>query len=259
MRSIEEIAWDLCGLYYDNKPPININGQLEYYLAGSLATLPLLCAERIQDLVLDENGVVVGTNEPIEIDNSVRTIFQSYRRKINDTDYVPVKSERSKIGIIEKINTEISDITELSDLGTNIIHISDPREQNCSYNVSFVYYNGKRIVIPSPIDVISFKISQCIGRKKAIQKRQLMEQIERNDKIIKKHNDEYLKQIKDFIPLAIGISKLYPLNNIIMRMREIMESEDNFDYQILEQIKEELSEYPEIVDLFDGLNKTKTI
>lgn len=259
MRNVEEIAWDLCCLYYDNKPPINNSGQLEYYLAGSLATLPLLCAEKIEDLIIDENGFVIGISNSTEINEPIRNIFQKYRRKINDTDYVPVKSEPSKIGLIDKVNTEISDINELSDLGTNVIHISDPREQNCGYNVSLIYFNGKRIVIPSPIDIISFKLSQSVGRKKAIQKRQLMEQSVKNDKIIKKHNDEYLKQIRDFIPLTIGVSKLYSLDTIVMRMREIMESENNFDYQILIQIKEDLSEYPEIIELFDGLNKTKTI
>lgn len=259
MRNIEEIAWDLCCLYYENKPPINSSGELEYYLAGSLATLSLLCAERIQDLILDENGVVIGANEPIEIDGSVRTILQSYRRKINDADYVFVKSEPSKIGLVDKINTEVTDMSELSDLGTNVIHISDPREQSCSYNVSVIDFQGKKIVIPSPIDIISFKLSQCVGRKKAIQKRQLMEQSERNDKIIKKHNDEYLKQIKDFIPLAIGVNKLYSLENIVTRMKEIIESENNFDHQILEEIKTDLSQYPEMIELFDGLNKSKTI
>lgn len=259
MRNIEEIAWDLCCLYYENKPPINSSGELEYYLAGSLATLPMLCAERIQDLVIDENGIIIGANEPMEIDDSVRTIFQSYRRKINDADYVSVKSEPNKVGLVDKINTEITDMSELSDLGTNVIHISDPREQSCSYNVSLIEFQGKKIVIPSPIDIISFKLSQCVGRKKAIQKRQLMEQSEKNERIINKHNEAYLKQIRDFIPLAIGVSKLYSSENIITRMKEIMESENNFDHQIIEEIKTDLSQYPEITELFDGLNKSKTI
>ena len=259
MRNIEEIAWDLCCLYYESKPPINCSGELEYYLAGSLATLPLLCAERIQDLVIDENGVVIGTNEPIAIDDSIRTFFKSYRRKINDADYVFVKSEPNKTGLVNKINTEIHDMSELSDLGTNVIHISDPREQSCSYNVSVVYFQDKKIVIPSPIDIISFKLSQCVGRKKAVQKRQLMEHSEKNERIISKHNEAYLKQLRDFIPLAMGVSKLYSLENIVARMKEIMESENNFDHQIIEEIKTDLSQYPEITALFDGLNKAKTI
>lgn len=43
MRNIEEIAWDLCELYYKTKPPINKNGNVLYYMAGSLATLPFIC------------------------------------------------------------------------------------------------------------------------------------------------------------------------------------------------------------------------
>lgn len=42
-------------------------------------------------------------------------------------------------------------------------------------------------------------------------------------------------------------------------MKEIMENEDNFDPQIIEGIKTDLSQYPEITELFDGLNKSKTI
>ena len=97
MRNIEQIAWNLYCLYYENKPPINSNGKLEYYLARSLATLPLLCAEKIQDIILDENNNVIGVTDPIEIDDSIRTILQNYRRKIHDADYVFVKSEPSKV------------------------------------------------------------------------------------------------------------------------------------------------------------------
>lgn len=259
MRNVEEIAWDLCCLFYENKPPINSNGELEYYLAGSLATLPMLCAERIQDLVVDENGVVVGANEPVDIDNSVRTILQSYRRKINDSDYVFIKSSPSKVGLVDKINTQITDMSDLSDLGTNVIHISDPREQSCSYNVSVIYFKDKKIVIPSPIDIISFKLSQCVGRKKVIQKRQLMEKSEKNERIIQKNSEEYLRQLRDFIPLTMGVSKLYSAETIVARMREIMESENNFDQQIIEDIKSDLSDYPQITELFDGLNKGRKI
>ena len=87
---------------------------------------------------------------------------------------------------MDKINNEITDINKLSDLGTNVIHISDPREQNCTYHISIIYYQNKKIVIPSPIDIISFKLSQCIGRKKVIQKRQFMDNNEKNERIIKK-------------------------------------------------------------------------
>lgn len=31
MRNIEEIAGDLCCLYYENKPPINNNGGIPIY------------------------------------------------------------------------------------------------------------------------------------------------------------------------------------------------------------------------------------
>ena len=91
---------------------------------------------------------------------------------------------------MDKINNEITDINKLSDLGTNVIHISDPREQNCTYHISIIYYQNKKIVIPSPIDIISFKLSQCIGRKKVIQKRKLMENNEKNERIIKKNQEE---------------------------------------------------------------------
>lgn len=257
MRNIEEIACDLCSLYYDSKPPINSNGELEYYLAGSIGTLPLLCAERIQGLILDENNIVIGVDEPIEIDNSVRTIFQKFRRKINDLDYVSVKSVPNKKGVIDKIDTEIPDIGELSDLGKMVIHKSDQREQNCGYNVSIVYFKDKKIVITSPIDIIAFKLDQCIRRKKHIKEKQLLEQTEKTIKIINTNKEEYLKQIRDFIPLAIGVSKIYPSEQIIMRMKEIIESENSLDYQIIEDIKTELSGYLEITELLDGLSKEK--
>ena len=55
MRNIEEIAWDLCELYYKTKSPIDENGNVIYYMAGSLATLPFICADSMQEIMID-NG-----------------------------------------------------------------------------------------------------------------------------------------------------------------------------------------------------------
>ena len=48
---------------------------------------------------------------------------------------------------MDKINNEITDINKLSDLGTNVIHISDPREQNCTYHISIIYYQNNEYII----------------------------------------------------------------------------------------------------------------
>ena len=143
MRQIEEIAWDLCCLYYDSKSPINSDGELEYLLVGSLATLPLLCAEKIEDVILDENNKVVTIENCQEIDEHTRLIFQKYRRQIHDVDYVEVNSGPNKAGVIHGISS-IQDIDRISSLGQRVINKTDPREQECNYNLCRLTYNNAR-------------------------------------------------------------------------------------------------------------------
>ncbi len=256
MRPIEEIAWDLCCLYYSSKSPINSDGKLEYFLVGSLATLPLLCAEKIEDVIVDENNKIVTVENCQEIDEPTRLIFQQYRRQIHDVDYVAVNSEPNKSGVIQGLSS-ITDIDTLSSVGQRVIHVSDPREQECNYNLCRLTYGGRQIIIPSPIDIVSFKLCQCVRRKRAIAKWRSMSDDERAERIIKNNTEEYYKQIRDIIPLLTGIVNLYPIDRISYRIREVLESSSDLDLDLLTDIKNDFESYPVIIEILNSLTSKK--
>ena len=256
MRPVEEIAWDLCCLYYSSKEPINSDGKLEYFLVGSLATLPLLCTEKIEDVIVDENNNVVSIENCQEIDEQTKLIFQQYRRQIHDIDYVSVNSEPNKSGVMQGLSS-ITDIDTLSSVGQRVIHVSDPREQICNYNLCRLTYSGRQIIIPSPIDIVSFKLCQCVGRKRNIAKWSSMSNDERAERIIRKNTEEYYKQIRDIIPLLIGIANLYPIDRISYRIREVLESSNDLDFDLLNEIMKDFESYPVIIEIFNNLNSKK--
>ena len=256
MRNVEDIALDLCSLYYDSKPAINSNGELEYFLVGSLATLPLLCADSIEDVVLDDSNRVISFENKQVIDEQTRNTLRLYRRQIHDVDYVSIKSEPNKGEVVRQVN-DIKDIAELSSIGARVINVSDPREQNCKYNLCRITCGERQMIIPSPIDIISFKLSQCVGRKKLISKWKAKEQDERTMRVINKNLEEYMKQIRDIIPLINGIVNLYSADQIASRMAEILTSENKNDLDILNEIKTDLNDNPLVLDIFDKLGQKK--
>ncbi len=167
MRNIEEIAWDLCELYYKTKPPINKNGNVLYYMAGSLATLPFICADSMQEIMVD-NGKIIGMGSIYDIPVEAKNNFSQFRRQINDTDYVYVSGEPSK-AFIYNLYDIIPDFDKISSKGKSVLHISDPRDCELGINLVKLTSNGKSIMVPNPIDIIGFKLLQTIGHIQAIQ------------------------------------------------------------------------------------------
>lgn len=81
MRNIEEIAWDLCELYYKTKPPIDENGNVIYYMAGSLATLPFICADSMQEIMID-NGKIIGMDSIYDFLLKQKIVFLNLEDKL---------------------------------------------------------------------------------------------------------------------------------------------------------------------------------
>ena len=165
--NIEEIAWDLCELYYKTKPPINKNGNVLYYMAGSLATLPFICADSMQEIMVD-NGKIIRMGSIYDIPVEAKNNFSQFRRQINDTDYVYVSGEPSK-AFIYNLYDIILDFDKISSKGKSVLHISDPRDCELGINLVKLTSNGKSIMVPNPIDIIGFKLLQTIGHIQAIQ------------------------------------------------------------------------------------------
>ena len=261
-RKIEEVAWDVIFTFNENvDAPQIIDGKIMFYLTGSLTTLALLCADKIEDITLDENAAIVSIDNPREIDDETRRIFKGFRRQINDVDYVQVN------GIIstpyKKIDA-IKDIDILHSGGPSSIRTTDPRDSLCGHNLCQLTHNGRKIIIPSPIDIVSYKISQCTRENRCIVE---ASQHDPNEIIPwsksqrtygKKFNtfsEKYAKGIKDIYPILAGVFRLYPIDKIGTRLKQILISEDAFDPELLELVAADLGNVPGARELFDYLNE----
>ena len=257
MREVEEIAWDLCDLYHTSKSPINENGGVEYYLAGSLASLPLICADKIEDVIVSDNRVISIENAR-EIDDDTKLIFQQYRKQIHDVDYVSVNSSPNIAGVIKGLSS-IKDFDNISKVGPNVVRIEDVLTNNNDYNLCRLTYGNRQIIVLSPLDIVSYKLSQCVHRKISLRKWLSKDQDERTERMIKRHLEGYNNNIKDLIPLLRGTCRLYSTNIVSSRIYEVLKNLDFLDFEIIEEIKNELTNYPEIVEVLDiiELNKTR--
>jgi len=264
MRNIEEIAWDLCELYYKTKPPINKNGNVLYYMAGSLATPPFICADSMQEIMVD-NGKIIGMGSIYDIPVEAKNNFSQFRRQINDTDYVYVSGEPSK-AFIYNLYDIIPDFDKISSKGKSVLHISDPRDCELGINLVKLTSNGKSIIVPNPIDIIGFKLLQTIGHIQTIQNttQKLIDE-ERKKKIIDKQLGDYSRCLLDLQPLISAVSSIYPIETISSRLSEMLVGKEKLDLDILAQIKRDITTSnnqnanDNINMIFESINKSKKL
>lgn len=263
-RKIENIAWDLCELYYRTKPPVDENGNIIYYMAGSLATLPFICADSMQEIVVEQERVI-GMGDNYTIPSEAKDNFSQFRRQINDTDYVVISGGPSK-SFVFNLYDFIPDFDKISPKGKDVLHISDPRDCELGINLVKLNYNNRSIVVPNPIDIIGFKLLQTVGHIQLIQKTPQKDfEEERKHKIISKHLSDYNKCLQDLNPLINAVCLIYPIETISSRLREMLVGKEKLDLDILAQIQKDITTVNnqnnnEIVNtLFEFVNKNKTL
>lgn len=239
-RKIENIAWDLCELYYKIKPPVDENGNIIYYMVGSLATLPFICADSMQEIVVDK-GKIIGIGDDYTISSETKDNFSQFRRQINDTDYVEVSGGPDKSFILNLYDI-IPDFDSISPKGKSVLNISDPRDCELGINLVKLNYNNRSIVVTNPIDVIGFKLLQTVGHIQFIQKTVQKDfEEERKKRIISKHLQDYSKCLQDLKPLINAVCLIYPIETISDRLREMLTGKEKLDLDILSQIQTDMT------------------
>ena len=267
-REIENIAWDLCELYYRTKQPFDENCNIIYYMAGSLATLPFICADSMQEIFVEQERVI-GMGDTYTIPSEAKDNFSQFRRQINDTDYVAVSGAPSKAFIFNLYDV-IPDFDKISPKGKNDLHMSDPRDCELGINLVKLNYNNRSIVVPNPIDIIGFKLLQTVSHIQIIQKTTQKDfEEERKQKIISKQLSDYNKCLQDLNPLINAVCLIYPIETISNRLREMLLVKGKLDLDILDQIQKDITTVnnknnnknnnENVNSLFGSVNKNQTL
>ena len=260
-RKLENIAWDLCELYYRTKSPVDENDNIIYYMVGSLATLTFICADSMQEMLID-NGKIIGIGDIYSISSEAKENFSQFRRQINDTDYVCVSGEPSK-SFIFNLYDVIPDFDKISPKGKAVLNISDPRDCELGINLVKLNYNNRSLIVPNPIDIIGFKLLETVGQIQFIQKtKHNTFTEERKQKIISNHLQDYNKCLQDITPLINAVSLIYPIETIVSRLREMLIGKDKFDLDILNQIQKDVKNQnnnDRFNAVFESINITKKL
>ena len=256
-RNVEDIAWDYL-VICSEIPNIGEDNKLNYFLGGSVTTLALIGAEEIQDIFVDEDGEVSGYGDTHIISDESNEILKRFRRKAGDVDVFQVGGGRQEFLHQQLTKPLPSDISDLfSKIWNNsypsIDYASDILEGTQTYLVK-VKKGDKEIIIPSPVDMISAKISQCLSVLNHMNKaenNQLYrgknftyseeEIIEKNQKTLKHNRDDYNKKLKDLIILMSYTKTIYPNDFIVNRIFEVVKyKHGNFDF--MEQLASDIED-----------------
>ena len=242
-RNVEDIAWDFI-VASSIVPNIGEDNKLNYFLGGSVTTLALIGAEEIQDIYIDENGELSGYGETHIIDDKSNEILRKFRRKAGDVDVFQVE-KRERIPLSKYQDLLPNDLDNLFSNGRKYPktdYASDILEGIPTYLVK-VKKGDKEIIIPSPVDMVSAKISQCLTVLKLINKAENNqisskwmnseeERIQRNKEILKKNTEDFSKKLKDLIILMTYTKTIYPNDYIANRVFEVVKSK-NGDFKFM--------------------------
>jgi len=117
---LSEIARQLSEYLTQNSSQVSRSGKLQWYLAGSLATMALGCSESIEEVEIDESNKVICSNQRLRITEEQRIKISTFMRRLGgDVDVINVDgnlyygASNKKAITFEGIKRKIPEITEL--------------------------------------------------------------------------------------------------------------------------------------------------
>ncbi|MBR3116259.1 MAG: hypothetical protein IKF36_00100 [Bacilli bacterium] len=245
-RNLEEIAWDITEALYVDRPAIGDDKKANFFVAGSMATLSLLCADEIQDMFIDENGMFIGYGEKHILDKNCKMKLEKFRRKLHDVDVVSY----DEVNYGNKIQAKtVPDKKELFDgnIDLPIEYEQSPKKGIQTYLCKAIR-GDREIIVSSPVDMISNKLVQCMTVLKLMDlaKNNLLyrktskseeELIEKNKKTYIKKEIDLKKKIRDLIILVNFATNIYSEEIIINRIHEFIKNA-NYSFILLDSLKE---------------------
>lgn len=206
-----------------NYPQKDENGNILYYISGSLAMLLLNSATSIKVISLDKNGKTVKESEDIKIPlKNKESLEPGIRQLGHDVDVIVVDDERNKplsSGIhynLAAVKQNCSLATELcpnwaEGNGTVYLDIlSDIREFSAHDIAELTIDDGSKVIIADPLNLIVYKFSEAIKIK--INYNRLVKKGKITPEAEAKMQKKYQKDIIDFVTMFNAIVPLF--NNL---------------------------------------------
>lgn len=160
LRSASDFAHELTAKF----PQVDANGNLNYYLAGSLATMLLIEGGGKMTPPKGSSSPVFESGSPVAISEAGMAHLSNFVRKIGDLDYVPLegyKTQEGRMGkgggiLYEDLSPSARAIFKESPNGNAVMNdpvslVGEPRPVS-------VEVNGKTFYIANPVDALAYKL-----------------------------------------------------------------------------------------------------
>lgn len=199
LRSASDFAHELTAKF----PQVDANGNINYYLAGSLATMLLIEGG---GKMVPTKGTALPSFEPanaVSIPEAGMNHLSTFIRKIGDLDYLPLKDyakQEVKLGkggagpAFDELTPSARDVFKESRDGSKVM--ADPVASKGDHTGVAIEVGGKTFYIANPIDALAYKLIHAA------------ESFGSNESKVPTMN-------KDFSALLNGLESVYPRETLV--------------------------------------------
>ena len=227
--NLTEIALNL-GSYLASLSPQTIDGSLQYYFSGSLATMILANAESITEVDLNESNKIGAEISSKYVTEEQRMKIAKFTRKLGrDIDVVnvngslfggaPIDNKPHIQNIIQHVPQILSLMSEWKQTRAGSAYIDSLEgDRKITYHpVARVKTKDGDMYVTAPPELMAHKLSETIF---------CISQIERHPDIpeIRKINEKYEKDIKDLTSMFYGFKELYGKDEFLTRVYTTLEA-----------------------------------
>jgi len=258
MGKLTNIASQL-GKYFSELSPQIKDDSLEWYLAGSLATMIMGDAKEYSEVVLDENNTVISFDDEKVISDFQREKIKLFERQLGyDIDVVNVNGNmfngallkgKLSIGVLKENVDNLHELIPSFNYidGTAYIDNLDYEHDIKEHRVCKVTTSNGVIYMTSPPEQISYKLNDLL----------VVNEVMHNGRDVSKH---YNKDFQDLIAMLYGYKDLYSKEELFERIANVLPY--NLSDEVIEQVMGELrkridssSKVGELVDFLNELLK----
>ena len=233
MSDLAKIGADLSG-YISSVSPQVINGSLQWYLSGSLATLTMASAESITEIELDENNHIKQEGKPYVISKMQREKISKFSRRLGgDIDVVNVNGNFFKGASIENkpsttnIMQNVPGVLDLmpwqSGVGSTM-HIDNlDAERNITrHSVAKIKTPNGEIYITPPPEQLAHKLSETLWLSSLLVRGKMQQGQE----------VDYEKDIRDLATMFYGFKDLYENDELLNRIYNALNEKQDSIFSI---------------------------
>jgi len=219
-KSLIDISSKLGVLFNKCSPQVK-GDSLEWYLAGSLATMIIGDALELSEVVLDENNNIVSFDKKIVLNDCQKAKIRTFERKLgSDVDVVNVNGDMfggasfDNKPSIDFIKNNISNITELIPAfeyvgGTAYIDNLDYERDIESHYVTKVLTPNGEVFVTSLPEQIAYKLNDLLVIHEVCSNYN-------NERVI----EHYKKDIRDILFIIYGYKDLYSKEAYVERVSQ---------------------------------------